>query len=142
MPDPIMTAGKSFAIPIGFLDVGDYPVESTASSLACISIKPDEINTAFSRVRKTFTFSSHGGTLPPHTDSGSYQTTSCPVVTDDTFKQFWAGKILFCGFGAVEWKDGTGSYETDFGQCLEAEPDGKSWNWHNLPQTNKETKLR
>jgi hypothetical protein len=141
-PPPAMLPESTLTIPVGFKNVGDFPVESTASSLACIPITTDDPNTAFPRVRKTFTFSAEGGTLQPHTDEISYQTVSCAVLTDEMIKQFFAKKLVFCGFGAVKWKDKSGRYETDFGQCLVAESDGKNWNWHRVPQTDQEKKLQ
>jgi hypothetical protein len=140
-PPPTMLPESALTIPIGFKNAGDFPVESTASSFACIPITTDDPNTAFNRVRKTFTFSVEGGTLQPHTDDILYQTISCAVLTDEMIKQFFAKKLVFCGFGAVKWKDKSGRYETDFGQCLVAEPDGKNWNWHSVPQTDQEKKL-
>jgi len=86
-------------------------------------------------------FLGSGGTLPAHTGAFTYHTVSGLKISEDMMKQFVAQKLRLCAFGAVKWKDSTGQYETDYGQCALQEGDG-TVNWHSIPQNNAESKLK
>lgn len=83
-----------------------------------------------------------GGINPPDasgTFSIGYRTFFGPKLDEANAKALNHGDSALCALGIMLWTDEAGKYETDFGECLKAEPLG-GFSWHSLPEDQRELK--
>lgn len=135
---PPFAKGIKPAVNIAWGNGGDFVIRNAVVRVIIVVIRDPELNGAFNRYRSKVILSPSvgGGDMPAHLGRVVYRTFYGSELTDAIAKN-----EVLCGLGIANWKDDSGHYETTYAECTARESDG-GWNWHDLPENNRETKLR
>ncbi len=143
LPQLALNAGDTPTIPIAFRNSGGFAVKQPTDSVLLTLVPSKRAQSAFRDLRTTFVKSNGpSGSIPTSSSDGEFHTAVGPKLSDADIARLKSGEVYLCGLGAVRWLDETGWYETHFAQCLQAEPDHQSLNWHMLRENNEEQKIK
>lgn len=139
---PGFNVGDTPKVPMVFRNAGAFAVRGPADGGLVTLVATKKIQSVFRDSRNKFLNAGPGGSLPAGSSSGLFHTFLGPKLSAEDVKELMLGELSLCGVGAVKWLDDTGTYETYFGECLIAEPNHQSANWHLLKENNVEKKLK
>lgn len=76
------------------------------------------------------------GAILPHSPTMPDFEYHGPMLEQQDISNLSAGNAMLCSLGRAKWKDDTGCYQTDFCQCLIAEPAPTLFNSHQCTNIN------
>jgi hypothetical protein len=129
--------GEPPSINIKYWNVGNFTVSGNRQAGMVVTVPLEDVPHVFRKYRGGLSLSPAAGVLNP--TGYLYGTYSGLPLTDEDIRKINNREKAICGVGLVDWEDETGSYETDFSQCLVAESDGV-FNWHMSEMNNVEHK--
>jgi hypothetical protein len=142
LPDLQLKVGEAPTIRVAYRDVGEYGVNRPSDGVVLELVSKKNANDAFVRARRKVTFTAPGGTIASKYSAPVFHSWVGPAMTETDMEKFKARELAYCAFGAVQWFDATGHYETELARCLQIEPGyNNQMNWHNLKEDNEEHKL-
>jgi hypothetical protein len=131
---------------IGYKNAGDFTLRPVEMRPAILIVPVSELGTVFHNHRNQLLTATRigSGALVPHVDTIAFHTEFGPTLTDDDVASLNNGSKILCAIATLKWRDDSGLYETDFSECLVAEPPapGGGFNWHIGSETDVEHKLR
>jgi hypothetical protein len=124
--------GQEIPLNLGLYDSGDFPAANTsvdARVLIETTNAAKDGKAMMSEFLKTAKFLSCG-TLNPHLNrKGCYKTHLSAKLSQDQARQLNSGDLAVCLVGRGNWRDESGQYHTNFGECL-IEETPTIFNWH------------
>jgi hypothetical protein len=132
------------SIQVGFINSGDFQVLKPLMG-GVVQVEDDkDIQAIFPRARKKMHLvRSMGGALDPYSRAKTRDRytfiAESPLTVDDVTGLNTARKLL-CVMAVTDWRDGSGEYQTDFGQCFWCVP-AIGCEWRVLPEHGDEHKI-
>jgi hypothetical protein len=126
---------------VSFINTGAYPVLSETDGVVITAVNVSDLAVAFTIVRSTLKFELGGGRINPAPDNLRWNSIYSKPLSHSDVIALKQHKKLLCAIGAIDWTDTTGEYETDLYDCYIEEAD-HTFQWHVLPETNREIKIK
>jgi hypothetical protein len=130
--------GQQIKINLAFTNQNDSQVLEPRSDGLIKVVPLEEYATVFRKNRKSLKPGVIYGTV--NTGEFVHSTFDGPTLTQGDADDLTQGTKAICGIGLTVWRDETGTFETDFNQCIVREPNGVLA-WMLGPENGKETKL-
>lgn len=133
--------GEKTMVNLKFKNGGDAPLDGGLLDGTVVTVPINSMNKAFGMYQGRLKPWVTTGTMNPSANPTMFHTFSGPTLDAVEADKLNTTKDALCSLGLMTWEDDTGKYETDSAECLAREPDG-GFQWHDLTEDNKETKLK